>query len=65
MGCNCDQSSPCRGAGAGDSSTPQALITAEVDAVETVQPGAAGQGQQWVLQKPGAFTPGTVRAGQA
>lgn len=67
--CNCDSGSPCGGSGgsgasAGSSPASQALITAEVDAYETPQPEANGQGQRWVFSKPGAFSPG-FRAGQA
>lgn len=71
--CDCNQGSPCGGGGSADSAVPggavssagRALVTAEVNYREPPQPGAVGQGQQWVLARPHAFVSGTVRSGQA
>jgi hypothetical protein len=61
MGCN--GQGPCNLTEGSDK--PQALITAEVDVAPQIQSQVAGQGQQWVLARPGAFVPSDPRASKA
>ncbi len=60
----CGELSPSIAAG-GDGGVPGALITAEVDVAPQIPSQFQGQGQQWVLKRPGAFTSGDPRAGKA